>query len=111
MPIYEELINREGRLTTPGGSALNSSRGAQYKMKGKNVGSIAYMGCIGEDSFGKVLEEELAKSGVHANFSKSTDTATGTCAVVVVGGERALCANIAAAAKYPTSHLESNMVS
>lgn len=109
MPIYDELINTEGRLTTPGGSALNSCRAAQYLFKGKNLGSIAYMGCIGDDSYGKVLEEELTKCGVTANFSKTTETPTGTCAVVVVGGERALCANIAAAAKYPTSHLDNSM--
>mmetsp|Transcript_78844 Transcript_78844/g.109235 ORF Transcript_78844/g.109235 Transcript_78844/m.109235 type:complete len:162 (-) Transcript_78844:321-806(-) len=109
MPIYDELINTEGRLTTPGGSALNSSRAAQYILKGQNQGSVAYIGCIGNDSMGKVLEDELEKSGVVANFSKDTETPTGTCAVVVVGGERALCANIAAAAKYPMSHLENNM--
>lgn len=46
---------------------------------------------------------------MHANFSKDNETPTGTCAVVVVGKERSLCANIAAAAKYPTKHLEDSM--
>jgi len=109
MPIYDELINTEGRLTTPGGSALNSSRAAQHLLKGGNQGSVAYIGCIGNDSMGEVLEKETVNSGVHANFFKDAETPTGTCAVVVVGGERALCANIAAAAKYPTNHLDSNM--
>eukprot|EP00351_Strombidinopsis_sp_SopsisLIS2011_P002025 CAMPEP_0116876400 /NCGR_PEP_ID=MMETSP0463-20121206/8345_1 /TAXON_ID=181622 /ORGANISM="Strombidinopsis sp, Strain SopsisLIS2011" /LENGTH=250 /DNA_ID=CAMNT_0004522973 /DNA_START=369 /DNA_END=1121 /DNA_ORIENTATION=+ len=58
---------------------------------------------------GEVLEKETASSGVHANFSKDDETPTGTCAVVVVGKERSLCANIAAAAKYPTKHLEDSM--
>ena len=98
-------------MTTPGGSALNSSRAAQFVLNGKNKGSVAYMGCIGKDSMGEVLEKETSASGVHANFSKSDDTPTGTCAVVVVGKERSLCANIAAAAKYPTKHLEDSMVS
>merc|ERR1711957_996878 len=42
-------------------------------------------------------------------FYKESGIQTGTCGVVVHQKERALCANLSAACKYATSHLEANM--
>ncbi len=56
------------------------------------------------------MEKTLNDCGVDAYFDKSEDTPTGTCAAVVVGKERALCANIAASAKYSMKHLDENFV-
>eukprot|EP00351_Strombidinopsis_sp_SopsisLIS2011_P000864 CAMPEP_0116887918 /NCGR_PEP_ID=MMETSP0463-20121206/22624_1 /TAXON_ID=181622 /ORGANISM="Strombidinopsis sp, Strain SopsisLIS2011" /LENGTH=107 /DNA_ID=CAMNT_0004551531 /DNA_START=1318 /DNA_END=1641 /DNA_ORIENTATION=- len=98
------------RKVIPGGSALNSSRAAAYFIKNsEKTSSIAYMGCIGQDETGQILETEVRKSDVIGNFFRDTKTSTGTCAVVIKGKERSLCANIAASAKFPLSHLQKNM--
>jgi sugar/nucleoside kinase (ribokinase family) len=60
MPIYDELWGMEGRVSIPGGSALNSARAANFLMK--NMGHeqrVTYFGCIGNDEKGKVLEDDL----------------------------------------------------
>ena len=108
LPIYAEVNSSDSKLLTPGGSALNSARAYKHANPG---GSVAYFGCIGNDEFGKSLSEQVAKSGVDAKFSISDEVATGTCAVLVGGAERTLCANISAAKAYPLKHLEDNMVS
>jgi adenosine kinase len=106
LPIYAEVNSSDSKLLTPGGSALNSARAYKHANPG---GSVAYFGCIGNDEFGKSLSEQVAKSGVDAKFSISDEVATGTCAVLVGGAERTLCANISAAKAYPLKHLEDNM--
>jgi adenosine kinase len=112
MPIYDEIFKMDGRQIFPGGSALNSARAANYAYKqtdGKE--QVAYMGCIGADERGQALQDALKSVGVEGRFHIDQETETGACAVVVKGKERALCANLAAACKFPTEHLTSNMVS
>ena len=48
---------------------------------------------------------------IYGVFAKTDELGTGTCAVLVNGKERTLCANIGASAKYPTQHLLDNIVS
>jgi len=112
MPIYDEIFKMDGRQIFPGGSALNSARANNYSYKqtdGKE--QVAYMGCIGDDERGQALQDSLKSVGVEGRFFIDKETETGSCAVVVKGKERALCANLAAACKFPTDHLTSNMVS
>ena len=108
LPIYAECIGTEGRLLTPGGSALNSARAQKFI---NPDGNISYFGCIGEDDYGKSLSEAVASAGIDGKFSVSKEHSTGTCACVVVGKERTLCANIGAAKAYPTGHIGENLVS
>ena len=56
------------------------------------------------------MEKTLKDADITPYFHKDADTPTGTCAAVVVGKERSLCANIAASYKYPLEHLEKHMV-
>ena len=56
------------------------------------------------------MEKTLVDADIKPYFDKSADTPTGTCAAVVKGKERALCANIAASAKYTMEHLTENWV-
>lgn len=110
MPIYDELWNMPNREAIPGGSALNSARSTNYMLKNAGLEKqVTYFGSIGQDSKGEALEKELENAGVNAFFHKETETPTGTCAVVVVDKERTLCANLAAACKYSSAHLEANM--
>jgi len=91
----------------PGGSTLNSCRATDFILKQK--GLCCYYGCIGKDKFGDVLEKTLVDLGINVNFHKDEEAPTGTCACIIVKNERTLCANLAAALKYPISHLEDNI--
>lgn len=108
-PLYDELWKLENKMTIPGGSSLNTIRSANYMLKGAHPGKVAYFGSIGKDEFGATLERELEEVGIHGLFHKEETTPTGTCAVIVVNKERALCANLAACLKYPTEHLVNNL--
>ena len=69
-------------------------------------GCTAYVGCVGDDAFGKQLEEAARGDGVNVQYMKQTAEPTGTCAVLVKGGERALIANLAAANCYKKEHFD-----
>ena len=55
------------------------------------------------------MEKALSDAKIKGNFYKGSGVQTGTCGVVVKDKERSLCANLSAACKYATSHLEENM--
>jgi adenosine kinase len=68
----------------------------------------AFMGCVGKDDFGGRLTECAKADGVLTHYMVDESTPTGTCAVLVNGGERSLVANLAAANNFKKSHLESD---
>ncbi|KAL7516560.1 hypothetical protein ACHAWX_001561 [Stephanocyclus meneghinianus] len=107
LPIYKELVDNYSPQFIAGGATQNSIRVAQWMMTANGKpGQSAYMGCIGNDPFGKQLEECAAADGVCVHYMKDESTPTGTCAVLVKGGERSLVANLAAANNFKPSHLE-----
>lgn len=107
VPIYKELVDNYSPQYIAGGATQNSIRVAQWIMNANGKpGESAYMGCVGTDAFGKQLEECAAADGVLAHYMKDETTPTGTCAVLVKGGERSLIANLAAANNFKPSHLE-----
>lgn len=74
----------EGRSAIPGGSAMNSARAANFFMNHRGQqNQVTYMGSIGEDDKGKVLEDSISGAGINGVFHKCNDTPTGTCAVLV----------------------------
>lgn len=111
MPIYKEVFEGEGSKTSPGGAGLNSARGAAFLLQKLNAETrgVGYFGCIGNDDYGNIIEESCKKLDMKPCLHRDADTPTGSCACVIVGKERALCANLAASCKYPTSHLDANM--
>lgn len=110
MPLYDELWARPDRQAIPGGSALNSARSTNFILKRQgHANEVVYYGSISNDEKGATLEKVLKDEGLTGNFHKEEGTPTGTCAVVVVKKERALCANLAAACKYNIEHLHNNM--
>jgi adenosine kinase len=54
------------------------------------------------------LEECASADGVTVHYMKDATTPTGTCAALIMGGERALVANLAAANNFKQSHLETD---
>lgn len=108
LPIYDDLKQNHNVEYIAGGATQNSIRVAQWMLQGE--GKTAYIGCIGEDDFGKQLEAAAAKDGVQTFYKKDPKASTGTCAVCVVGKERGLVANLAAANNYTFDHLESEEI-
>jgi adenosine kinase len=104
-PLYKELVNNYEVQYIAGGATQNSMRVAQWMLKDKK-GMVAFMGCVGDDDYGRHLEECASKDGVCVHYMKDTTTPSGTCAALIVGGERSLVANLAAANNFKPSHLE-----
>lgn len=103
LPVYEELKGMAGVEFIAGGSTQNTARVAEWIAGSK--GKISYMGCIGNDEFGKVLEKSAKADGVNVHYLVDEKVATGTCAVLVNGKDRSLIANLAAANEYKNTHL------
>ena len=91
-----------------GGATQNSIRVAQWMSQ--KPGMTAYVGCIGKDKFGEQLEAAARADGVNVQYMKQDKEVTGTCAVLVKGGERSLCANLAAANCYDIQHFETEAI-
>jgi len=104
VPMYKELVSWFPVEYLPGGATLNTIRIAKWMLGEK--GRAVYAGAIGEDDFGKTLEDQVKKAGVEACFFSQSDLPTGTCASLISGkGHRSLIANLAAANTYKSDHL------
>lgn len=104
LPIYQELVDKFNPSFIAGGATQNSIRVAQW-MSPK--GTSAYMGCVGDDIYGKKLSDCATADGVLVHYMIDETTPTGTCACLIKDGERALIANLAAANNFKETHLES----
>jgi adenosine kinase len=106
-PLYEELVNNYDVQYIAGGATQNSCRVAQWMFTaaGKPKYQVAFLGCVGNDAYGKQLEDCAGSDGVLVHYMKDEATPTGTCAALILGGERALVANLAAANNFQPSHL------
>ncbi|MEW5301811.1 MAG: hypothetical protein WDW36_004647 [Sanguina aurantia] len=141
MPIYQELAALPTVEYMAGGAGQNTTRVVQWLMQVPHA--TTYMGCIGDDEFGRKMSATASSAGVNVRYLVDAATVTttliptlraprshrhhypdpnplcppqvrylvdaatptGTCAVCVVGGERSLVANLAAANNYKTEHV------
>jgi len=105
-PLYQELVTTyaDSLQYIAGGATQNSMRVAQWMLE--KPGQVAYMGCVGNDQYGKQLKECATADGVLVHYMEDESTPTGTCAALIHGGERALVANLAAANNFKESHLD-----
>ncbi|MEW5317114.1 MAG: hypothetical protein WDW38_008442 [Sanguina aurantia] len=166
MPIYQELAALPTVEYMAGGAGQNTTRVVQWLMQVPHA--TTYMGCIGDDEFGRKMSATASSAGVNVRhlvdaatvrylvdaatvtttliptlrapagpppgrrshrhhypdpnplcppqvrhlvdaatvrYLVDAATPTGTCAVCVVGGERSLVANLAAANNYKTEHV------
>lgn len=104
MAIYDELIERYHADFIAGGAVQNAMRVAQWLLEKPNV--AAFMGCVGKDKYSKILEERAKASGLNTRYQYTDKEPTGTCAVLITGRSRSLCANLAAANCFSSSHIE-----
>ncbi|XP_024884466.1 adenosine kinase 2 isoform X1 [Temnothorax curvispinosus] len=103
-PLYEELIDLYNASFIAGGSVQNTMRVAQWFLQKPKVAT--YMGCVGRDKYSKILEDKAVADGLNVRYQYTDQEPTGTCAVLITGKERSLCANLAAANCFSPSHIE-----
>jgi adenosine kinase len=108
-PIFKELIDKYDPKYIAGGATQNTIRCAQWMLtKANKPKHTAFMGCVGNDEYGKTLEGCAQSDGVYVHYMKDADTPTGTCAALVKDGERALVTNLDAANNFKPSHLQTD---
>jgi adenosine kinase len=103
-PMYQETVEKYKVQFIAGGSVQNTLRVAQWVLGTPNVAT--YMGAIGDDEFGKILSREASSEGVNVQYQVVPGQPTGTCAVLITGNDRSLCANLAAANHFTKDHLD-----
>lgn len=103
MPLYDELKAMDTVEYIAGGATQNSIRVCQWMLQVE--GATSFMGCVGKDDNGATLKRCCASQGVFANYYEDPATPTGTCGVLVNGGERSLVTSLGAANNYKVEHL------
>jgi len=106
LAIYDELAQKYKVQYVAGGAVLNSVRVAQWMLGAP--GATSYVGCVGVDSFGTELKKCARADGITAYLMEDFQSPTGTCAVLVHGGERSLIANLGAANDFLPQHLQTD---
>eukprot|EP00249_Psilotum_nudum_P021948 c28311_g1_i5 orf=764-1954(-) len=104
LPLYQELAEKYDAEYIAGGATQNTIRVAQWMLQ--VPGATSYIGCIGKDKFGEEMKKSCTAFGVNVRYYENESTPTGTCGVLVVGGERSLVANLSAANCYKSEHLK-----
>ena len=102
-PMYEDMTKQFEVEYIAGGATQNSIRVAQWMLQVPFA--TAYMGCVGKDGFADEMKKACLADGVNANYMVDESTPTGTCGVLVSGGERSLVAALNAANNYKIDHL------
>lgn len=101
--LYSELTENYKADFIAGGSVQNALRVAQWLLEKPKV--TTFFGCVGEDKYAKILEEAARKDGVNVQYQITAKQPTGTCAVLLTGKHRSLCANLAAANCFTIDHV------
>lgn len=101
--ICTDLIEKYSADFIAGGSVQNALRVAQWFLEKPKV--TTFFGCVGEDEYAKILEEAARKDGVNVQYQYTSKEPTGTCAVLITGTHRSLCANLAAANCFTIDHI------
>eukprot|EP00245_Coleochaete_scutata_P008334 TRINITY_DN2515_c0_g1_i1.p1 TRINITY_DN2515_c0_g1~~TRINITY_DN2515_c0_g1_i1.p1 ORF type:complete len:373 (-),score=100.80 TRINITY_DN2515_c0_g1_i1:253-1281(-) len=103
-PMYKDLVDNYPVEYIAGGATQNSIRVAQWMLQ--KPGAVAYMGSVSKDAFAEEMKKNCAATGVTVHYYEDEEHPTGTCGVLVVGGERSLVANLSAANHYKVEHLQ-----
>ena len=97
MPLIGETVLGKNLTYVPGGKGANQAYAA-----GKLGGKVTMLGCVGDDSLGQKLKDNLANSGTDASYirnieGKPTGTAIiyvnddGDNSIVVISGANEAC--------------------
>jgi len=108
LPLYEQLVTDFPVEYIPGGAGQNTARCFQWMTQEPNASH--YIGCIGADNFGTLLQQLTQKDGVTTHYLVDQEAPTGTCAVLIEKKERSLVANLGAANNYKKEHFDSEPI-
>ncbi|KAL5018378.1 hypothetical protein ScPMuIL_004100 [Solemya velum] len=104
-PMYRDMIDTFKEVEyVPGGATQNTIRVAQWLLRVPEA--TTFFGCVSKDEFGDILEKKAKAAGVNTKYQITEKEPTGTCAVIVTGENRSLCANLAAANCFTEDHLD-----
>lgn len=103
--LYTELLEKYHCRYIAGGSTQNTLRVFQWVLKTPQVAT--FVGCIGNDKFGDIIDQKAREAGVNVSYQYSEKESTGSCAVLLTnrGNCRSLCTRLAAAECYSVGHL------
>ena len=103
--MYDDLTSKFEVEYVPGGATQNVVRVAQWLIGIHHA--TTFVGCIGkDDKYGKILEAKATEAGVNVKYMRTDKEPTGTCAVLITGKSRSLCAYLAAANLFSRDHLD-----
>lgn len=103
-PLCSELIQKYNADFIAGGSVQNALRVCQWVLNKPKV--TTFFGCVGEDKYSKILEEKARSNGVNVCYQYHDNEPTGTCAVLITGKHRSLCADLSAANCFTIDHIQ-----
>lgn len=106
LKVFDEMMQMDGVELVAGGATQNSIRVAQWMLACSNPSVTSFLGCVGDDEYGKKLYDCATTDGVNVHYLTDQAAPTGTCAVCIKGGERTLVANLGAANNYKVEHFE-----
>lgn len=101
--ICENLMLKYRADFIAGGSVQNALRVAQWVLDKPKI--TTFFGCVGTDKYSELLENRARNNGVNVQYQYTNTESTGTCAVLITGCNRSLCANLAAANCFTTDHI------
>lgn len=101
--ICENLMKKYKTDFIAGGSVQNALRVAQWVLDKPKV--TTFFGCVGKDKYSEILENKARNNGVNVQYQYTNTEPTGTCAVLLTGDYRSLCANLAAANCFTIDHI------
>lgn len=105
--LFQDILTKDCK-TVIGGSITNTVRVLQTILRGKHA--VTYLGSIGKDENGRLIEENLKKEGVQCIFKVSENIPTGMCAVLINGENRSLCTYLGASKLYSIEDLRDSRV-
>lgn len=77
---------------------------AQWLLRKPNV--TVFFGGVGDDKFAEILKSRAMEDGVNVRYQYTEGVGTGTCAVLITGTHRSLCAYLGAANTFKIDHLK-----
>jgi len=107
LPLYDDLVKNYPVQYIAGGATQNSIRVCQWMIGVPNATS--YFGAVGDDEYGATLQKCATEEGVLVHYQKNKEVPTGTCAVLINGGERSLVANLSAANTFTEDHIKTEV--